>query len=130
MSTERTAAMARYRRRLLGAMAVYALLIVLLLPIAKGDGPLWLKAASALLPVLPVLLALRELLRMLQSLDELERRQQFEATATAAVLTCMLTFAWGLLETAGFPRIPVVLVLPLFCALYGSALFVVCRRYG
>ena len=62
-------------------------------------------------------------------LDELQRRVQFEAVATAGVLTCMLTVAWGMLEMAGFPKLPIVLVTPLFSAAYGFGIWRASRKY-
>ena len=63
------------------------------------------------------------------SLDELQRRVQFEAVATAGVLTCMLSFAWGMLEMAGLPKLPIVLVMPLFSAAYGFGVWRATRKY-
>ncbi len=129
MSTARLAAARRYRIRFLSAMVAYAVTILLLVPMAKGDLPLWSKMLLMLVPVVPVLVAVSEILRYVRSLDELEQRVQFEAVCVAGVLTCLATFAWGLLEIAGLPKMPVVLVLPLFCALYGGATAIGCRRF-
>ena len=58
-----------------------------------------------------------------------KRRVQFEAVCIAAVLTCLSTFAWGLLEIAGLPKMPVVLVMPLFCAINGIAAVLATRKF-
>ena len=129
MTADRIAAFRRYRQRFLLAMVAYSTAILLMLPIAKGDGPVWSKALLVLVPVVPILVAVGEILRYTRSLDELERRVQFEAVSIAALLTCLSTFAWGLLEIAGLPKMPVVLVLPLFCALYGLATAYAARRF-
>ncbi|MFO1494725.1 MAG: hypothetical protein U1F26_08705 [Lysobacterales bacterium] len=122
-------AMRRYLLRFPLAMAVYAVTLVLCLTWMKQVDPLWSKALLALLPVLPVAYALAEILRMVRSLDELQRQIQTEAVVIAAVVVCMATFAWGLLEKAGLPRMPVVLVLPLFCGCYGIAVWRLALRY-
>ncbi|MBK8068522.1 MAG: hypothetical protein IPK27_13115 [Rhodanobacteraceae bacterium] len=130
MRQERKAALHRYRARFMGAMAVYAALIVLMLRLVKGVEPLWAKAIMVLVPMVPIVVALSEMLRFFASLDELERRVHFEAVTTAAILTCMLTFAWGLLELAGLPKVPVLMVLPLFCGIYGPAVWWATRKYA
>lgn len=130
MIQERKAALHRYRSRFIGAMAVYAMLIVLMVRLMKQVDPLWAKAILVLVPMVPITVALNEMLRFFASLDELERRVQFEAVTAAAILTCMLTFAWGLLELAGLPRLPVVMVLPLFCGIYGPAVWWATRKYA
>lgn len=130
MSAERRAARKRYATRFIASMSVYAALIVLMLRLVKRVDPLWAKAILVLVPMVPILVALSEMLRFFASLDELERRVQFEAVTTAAILTCMLSFAWGLLELAGLPRLPVVMVLPMFCGIYGPAVWWATRKYA
>lgn len=130
MSAERRAARQRYRTRFIASMSVYALLVVLLLPLVKRIEPMWAKATLALVPVVPIVVAVSEMLLFVASLDELERRVQFEAVSAASILTCLLTFAWGLLEVAGLPRMPVVFVLPLFCLIYGAAVWAATRKYA
>lgn len=129
MTAERRAAQRRYTRRFMMAMTAYTVLIVLMVFLIKRVEPMWIKALLALVPAVPIAVALSELLRFLASQDELERRVQFEAAAEAAVLTCCLTFAWGLLEVAGMPRLPVIFVLPIFCAVYGFRVWRATRRY-
>jgi len=129
MNTQRTAASRRYTVRFPAAMAVYAMLIVLVIPIVKGDGPMWSKVLLVLVPLIPVLYALSECLRFIRSLDEFQIRLQFEAVGISAAVTAVFCFAWGLLEIAGAPKLPVVMVLPMFCMSYGIGLMLACRRY-
>jgi hypothetical protein len=129
MTAERLAAKRRYMIRFLSAMAVYSVLIIIAGRTIRHVDPTWAKVMLALLPIVPIGVALSELLRFVASLDELQRRVQFEAVATAGVLTCMLTFAWGMLEMAGFPKLPIVLVTPLFSAAYGFGVWRATRKY-
>ncbi|MGE4072275.1 MAG: hypothetical protein AB7E72_13985 [Lysobacterales bacterium] len=129
MTAERRAAQRRYTTRFMIAMTAYTVLILVMVYLIKRVEPLWLKALMALVPAIPIAVALSELLRFLASQDELERRMQFEAAAEAAILTCGLTFAWGLLEIAGMPRLPVIFVLPIFCSAYGYRIWRATRRY-
>jgi hypothetical protein len=125
----RKIAMRRYRTRFIAAMVCYSVLIVVCFTLLKSVEPWWGKMLLALIPVAPVVYALGEILRLVRSLDELERQVQMEAVVIAAVAICLLTFAWGLLEKAGMPKLPVVLVLPLFCAVYGLAVCSANWRY-
>lgn len=129
MTAERLAAKRRYMIRFLSAMGVYSVLIMITGRTIRHVDPTWAKVLIALLPIIPIGFALSELMRFVASLDELQRRVQFEAVATAGVLTCMLTFAWGMLEMAGFPKLPIVLVTPLFSAAYGFGVWRATRKY-
>jgi len=130
MTAERLAARRRYRTGFLLAMSAYSVLILIMVWLIKHtDLPFWIKCVLALVPVVPVAVALNELLRFVASQDELERRVQFEAAAEAAIFTCFLTFAWGLLEIAGMPRLPVVMVLPIFCGSFGLTVARATRKY-
>lgn len=129
MNAERAAAQRRYTRRFIAAMAAYTVLIMLMVYLIKRVEPLWIKALLALVPAIPIAVVAFELLRFVASQDELERRVQFEAATAAAILTASLTFIWGLLEIAGLPRLPVIFVLPMFCALYGFTVWRASRRY-
>lgn len=129
MTAERLAAKRRYMIRFLSAMLVYSVFIMITGRTIRHVDPTWAKVLIALLPIIPIGVALSELMRYVASLDELQRRVQFEAVATAGVLTCMLSFAWGMLEMAGFPKLPIVLVTPLFCAAYGFGVWRATRKY-
>lgn len=130
MAVDRRAARRRYRTRFIASMSVYAVLVVLLLPLVKRIEPMWAKVVLALVPLVPIVVAISEMLRYVASLDELERRVQFEAVSAALILTCLVTFAWGLLEIAGLPQLRVVMVLPLFCLIYGLAVWAATRKYA
>jgi hypothetical protein len=54
-----------------------------------------------LLPMLPILLGFGAYLRLVRRMDEMEQRIQFEAVAFAVSVVGVVTFALGLLETAG-----------------------------
>lgn len=122
-------AMRRYTIRFTTAMGSYAVLIMICLPWVKRLEWMPGKIALAVLPLIPVAIAVRELLAFVRVMDELQRRIQFEAVAVAAVITCFGTLAWGLLEKAGLPQLPIVLVTPLFCATYGLSVAAVAWRY-
>ncbi len=84
---------------------------------------------SAVLPAIPAALVVLAVVRYVERMDELQRRIQLGAAGFAAIATALLTFTWGLLENAGFPRISMIWVFPLMCALWGIGAAVVAYRY-
>lgn len=120
----------RYTFEFLLAMIGYALLLVVSVLLIDEAQPLWLRAALALLPVLPLALAMRAHLRYLTRLDELQQRIQLQASAFAAGVTGLSTFAYGLLvENAGLPPLSLIWVFPLMIMLWGLATAVLNWRY-
>jgi hypothetical protein len=110
------------------AMAAYV--VVLLISVSfldKVDQPL--KTLIALVPLVPAGFALMAYLRFLTRMDELGRRIQLEALAFGFGAAGMLTFAYGFLENAGFPRISYTWVFPLMIALWGIGGAIATRRY-
>lgn len=88
-----------------------------------------LRIASALLPVLPMGAMAIVTIRHILQLDELARRVHLEGLAVASVGTALITFSYGFLETAGFPRLSMFLVWPLLGSLWALGSWVSWRRY-
>jgi len=110
------------------AMAAYV--VVLLASVSlleRVDQPV--KTLVALVPLVPAGFALMAYLRFLTRMDELGRRIQLEALAFGFGAAGMLTFAYGFLENAGFPRISYTWVFPLMIVLWGIGGAVATRRY-
>lgn len=118
-----------YTLRFTLAMTAYAIAIVgsRLLMDAMPDS-LW-RVSLALIPIIPVGLALWAFLTFLSQMDELQQRIQLKAFAFAALTTGMLSFSYGLLETAGLPHLPLVWILPTMIMLWGLSVGVLTRRY-
>ena len=111
------------------AMILYAAMLtgaVLLLPYVGGSP--W-RYLLVLLPVVPVVFGLRAMLRFVEQMDELQRRIQLAGLAFACALVAMLTFAYGFLELAGFPRLSWIWILPLTLMLWGLGTALASRRY-
>lgn len=121
--------MRRYTKEFGFAMLFYVVIVPLVITtLARlGDSPL--RFAVAILPVIPVAYGLRAFMRALAGLDELQVRIQLSAIAFAAGMTALLTFAYGWLEIAGMPPLPLIWVLPLIVALWGLGLALANRRY-
>ena len=87
------------------------------------------KAVVALAPV-PAMLAMAwVVICQVRNLDELHRRIQLEALGMAFVVTVLITFSYGFLETAGLPRLSMFLVWPLMGALWAVGTVLGVRRY-
>jgi len=69
-------------------------------------------------PVIPVAFILRSVIQLLQHSDELQQRIQLFSIGFTAAATGLLTFAYGLLESIGYPPLPVALILPLMVILW------------
>jgi len=110
------------------AMAAYVVVLLASVSLLEGvDQPV--KTLVALVPLVPAGFALMAYLRFLTRMDELGRRIQLEALAFGFGAAGMLTFAYGFLENAGFPRISYTWVFPLMIVLWGIGGAVATRRY-
>lgn len=111
------------------AMAVYMTAVIassyLLNKIPAGT----LRIASALLPVLPMIAVATVVIRHIRHLDELARKVHLEGLAVGFVGTALITFSYGFLETAGFPRLSMFMVWSLMGPLWAVGSFFAWRRY-
>ncbi|SHM17542.1 hypothetical protein [Phytopseudomonas punonensis] len=88
-----------------------------------------LRTLCALIPIVPMIAVAVTVIRQIRQLDELARAVHLEALALAFVGTALITFSYGFLETAGFPRLSMFLVWPLLAALWGFGAWLGWRRY-
>lgn len=105
-----------YKRELLGSLGLYS--IILFLAISYGR-PMEHGILRTLLLVSPMLgfgVALWAVIRHFGRMDEYVRRLQLENIGLAAALTAGLSFTYGFLESAGFPRISMFWVWPVMGA--------------
>jgi len=111
------------------AMVAYvsAVIISTLLLINVPEGIV--RTVSALLPVLPMIAVATVVIRQVRQLDELARMIHLEGLAVAFVGTALITFSYGFLETAGFPRLSMFLVWSLMAPLWAMGTFLAWRRY-
>lgn len=124
------AARRRFMLRAMPALFVFWLLTMILPWLLPQIEQRWLKVALVLPAVILVGVILLEMVQHVRSEDELRRREHMLAMTTAALVTCFLTFSWGMMETwLAAPALPVLLVLPLFCGIYGFGFMYAMRRY-
>lgn len=117
-----------YAREFAIAMAAYVAAVIVTVKLSSDIDPV-VRAPFVLIPLIPSAFALRAYLRFLGRMDELGRRIQLEALAFGFGAAGMLTFAYGFLENAGFPRLSYVFVFPLMIALWGIGGAIATRRY-
>ena len=104
-----------YLRELGISFAVYAILLAASIlygrPMAEGMP----RTVVLLSPMLGFCLMLWAIARHLDRVDEYLRRYLLESFALAAALTAGLTFSYGFLETAGYPRLSMFAVWVVLC---------------
>lgn len=111
------------------AMGAYVVAVVISsLLLANVHGSV-LRTLSALLPILPMLAVATVVIRQIRHLDELARLIHLEGLAVAFVGTALITFSYGFLETAGFPRLSMFAVWSLMGPLWAIGSFFAWRRY-
>lgn len=106
-----------YMRELMGSLALY---MVLLFAAVRWGRPMEEGVARTLVLLSPMIgfgLALWAIARHFGRIDEYVRMRLLETIALAAAITAGLTFSYGFLETAGYPKLSMFTV---WCVLCGS----------
>lgn len=104
-----------YFREMLGAVLLYGALLVLAIRIGR---PMEEGALRTLLLVSPMIgfgLMLWAIARHIGRVDEYIRRLILESVSLGAGITAGLTFTYGFLENAGFPRLSMFSVWMVLC---------------
>jgi len=109
-----------YHTELWVAIGVYVVLlfgsITLARPMAEGR----LRTVLLLLPMLGFALMIRAIVRHVARIDEYQRLRLLESLGIAFAITGALTFSYGFLETAGFPRLSMFTVWMVMGASWGA----------
>jgi hypothetical protein len=95
----------KYKMELSAALALYLIVltgsIIFAKPMADGVA----RTLLLLSPTIPLLLAVWAIARHMRRLDEFMRLRSLESLSIAAAVTAALSFSYGFLEGAGFPRL-------------------------
>jgi hypothetical protein len=104
-STAERKAGAAYLRELFGSIAVYAALLIpsIMYGPAMEAGPF--KTAVLTSPMIGFVLMIWAIARQFGRMDEYQRILMLETFALAAALTAAVTFTYGFMENAGYPRL-------------------------
>ncbi|SHG94843.1 hypothetical protein [Massilia sp. CF038] len=120
-----------FNRELMGALAVYAVILMVSLSAGKGMQPGLARTLVMLSPMIGFMLALRVMVRQMARMDEFLRRTRLENLAMAAAITAGLSFTYGFLELAGFPKLSMFSVWCVLGGAWASITFLRCRvRFG
>ncbi len=110
-----------YMRELMGSLALYMVLLFAAIrwgrPMEEGV----LRTLVLLSPMIGFGLALWAIARHFGRIDEYVRMRLLETVALAAAITAGLTFSYGFLETAGYPKLSMFTV---WCVLCGATILV------
>lgn len=94
-----------YRAELWTAIALYVVLLFASIRFGRplDDGPL--RTAVLLAPMIGFALMIRAIARHVARIDEYQRLRLLESIALAFAITGAVTFSYGFLETAGYPKL-------------------------
>jgi uncharacterized protein (DUF697 family) len=95
----------KYRIELGGAMLLYMAVLFGSITLAKSMPEGLARTLLLLSPGIPVMLAVWAIARHFRRMDEFVRLRSLEGLAIAAAVTAGLTFTYGFLESAGFPKL-------------------------
>ena len=111
----------RYQKELGFALLLYMAPLVGALLLSADMQAGALRTALRLSPMLAFALAVRAIVRLVRDTDEFLRKSMLEQLAIAAAGTAGITFTYGFLEMAGFPKLSMFMVWPLMGALWVAA---------
>jgi hypothetical protein len=104
-----------YLRELGGALLVYTVLLLAAIRFGRPMDDGVLRTLFLLAPMIGFCLMLWAIARHLGRVDEYLRRFLLESFALAAGITAGLSFSYGFLETAGYPRLSMFWVWMVLC---------------
>jgi hypothetical protein len=104
-----------YFRELIAALLLYTILLVAAITFARPMAPGVLRTALLASPMIGFGAAIWAIVRQIQRVDEYVRLRLLENVSLAAAITAALTFSYGFLETAGFPKLSMFTVWCVLC---------------
>lgn len=112
------------------SLLAYGLVLVTSIQyVQRFKPPSPLKEILTLSPMVPGIFLIWAILRYRRSWDELQRRVEMEALIFSFVVTAFLTFSYGFLEGVGYPRMSMLVVMPMMSALKIVGQIFAARRY-
>ncbi len=116
-----------YSAELWTAVAVYVVLLAASIRFGRPMEEGWLRTAVLLAPMLGFALMIRAVVRHVARIDEYQRRRLLESIGLAFAISGALTFSYGFLETAGFPRLSMFSVWIVMAGSLPAVTFLRCR---
>ena len=123
----------KYQTRVILAMVLYAVVLLLVWPLARSSTSMPLKILLALLPTLPVLYVIWQMARRVWHSDELQQRTHLIALGAATAIVGVASLIGGFLASSGVVKLDgsiLVWVFPVTLISYYVAQWWVARHYG
>ena len=109
----------RYQREMILSFVVYGALLVASIRYGRPMADGLLRTIVLLSPMVGFVGMIWANARHVSGIDEYQRKFLLETFALAAALTAALTFSYGFLETAGYPKISMFSVWMIICGAWG-----------
>jgi hypothetical protein len=109
----------RYQREMILSFVVYGALLMASIRYGRPMADGLLRTIVLLSPMVGFLGMIWAIARHVSGIDEYHRKFLLETFALAAALTAALTFSYGFLETAGYPKISMFSVWMIICGAWG-----------
>ena len=110
-----------YVREFVGALGIYAVMLVASIMYGRGLEEGLTRTLVLTSPMVGFFLAIWAVARQLKRVDEYMRQFLLENIAIAAGVTAAVTFTYGFLENAGYPRLSMFAVWVLMGSVWGLA---------
>ena len=104
-----------YFREMLGAVVLYGILLVVAIKVGRPMAEGVLRTLLLVSPMIGFGLMLWAIARHIGRIDEYLRQLLLESVSLGAAITAGLTFTYGFLENAGFPRLSMFSVWIVLC---------------
>lgn len=117
----------KYRTELGAAMLLYMVVLFGSIYLGKSMPEGLGRTLLLLSPGIPVVLAVWAIARHFSRMDEFIRLRSLEGLAIAAAVTAGLTFTYGFLESAGFPKLSMFWVWGVMGGTWAVVSWVRCR---
>jgi hypothetical protein len=104
-----------YLRELFSALALYAVLLLAAIKFGRPMDPGLLRTIVLASPMIGFGAGIWAIARQVQRADEYMRMRLLENVSLGAAITAGLTFTYGFLETAGYPKLSMFTVWCVLC---------------
>jgi hypothetical protein len=105
-----------YTLELMIALAVYTVLLMAAIRYGRPMEDGWLRTLVLVSPMIGFGLMIRTIARHFARIDEYQRMRMLENLAIATAITGAVTFTYGFMETAGFPKLSMFYVWVVMCS--------------
>lgn len=109
-----------YLRELGGALLVYVAILLAAIQFGRPMEEGVLRTLVLASPMIGFCLAVWAVARHVRRVDEFIRQSTLETLAIAAAVTAGLSFTYGFLETAGYPKLSMFTVWPVMGGVWGA----------